>query len=69
MEMIISLSSGQGISGILMNVIGFIVIASVNTDDIDNDAKYGAIIFFFHFWIYFIFMPYYFTISLPNRLF
>jgi len=46
MEMIISLSSGQGISGILMNVIGFIVIASVNTDDIDNDAKYGAIIFF-----------------------
>ena len=42
MEMIISLSSGQGISGILMNVIGFIVIASTDQDD----PKIGAIIFF-----------------------
>ena len=46
MEMIISLSTGQGISGILMNIIGFIVIASVNTGNEDNDNKYGAIIFF-----------------------
>ena len=46
MEMIISLSSGQGISGILMNVIGFIVLASINTGDGDQDAKIGAIIFF-----------------------
>lgn len=46
MEMIISLSTGQGISGILMNVIGYIVLASVNTGNADDDAKYGAIIFF-----------------------
>jgi hypothetical protein len=46
MEMIISLSSGQGISGILMNVIGFIVLASIDTGDADDDAKLGAIVFF-----------------------
>ena len=46
MDMIISLSTGQGISGILMNIIGYIVIASVNTGDKDKDNKYGAIIFF-----------------------
>jgi equilibrative nucleoside transporter 1/2/3 len=46
MEMIIALSTGQGISGILMNIIQYIVLASVNTGDGDNDAKYGAIIFF-----------------------
>ena len=46
MEMIIALSSGQGISGILMNIIGFIVIASVDTGNNDDDSKYGAIIFF-----------------------
>ena len=46
MEMIISLSSGQGISGILMNVIGFIVLASIDTGNPDNDAKLGAIVFF-----------------------
>ena len=45
-EMIISLSTGQGISGILMNIISYIVIASVNTGDKDKDAKLGAIIFF-----------------------
>ena len=46
MEMIISLSSGQGISGILMNVIGFIVLASINTGNQNDDAKLGAIVFF-----------------------
>ena len=46
MEMIIALSTGQGISGILMNIIQYIVLASVNTGNADNDAKYGAIIFF-----------------------
>ncbi len=45
-EMIIALSTGQGISGILMNVIGYIVLASVNTGNDDDDNKYGAIIFF-----------------------
>ena len=45
-EMIISLSTGQGISGILMNIIGYIVLLSVNTGDSDYDAKLGAIIYF-----------------------
>ena len=46
MEQIIALSSGQGISGILMNVIGYIILVSINTDDKDADSKIGAIIFF-----------------------
>lgn len=46
MEMIISLSTGQGISGILMNLIGYIVLTLVDTGNADDDAKYGAIIFF-----------------------
>ena len=45
-EMIISLSTGQGISGVLMNLIGYIVLASVNTGDNDKDAEIGAIIYF-----------------------
>ena len=45
-EMIISLSTGQGISGILLNIIGYIVLLSVNTGDNDKDAKLGAIIYF-----------------------
>ena len=46
MEMIIALSTGQGVSGILMNIIGYIVLFSVNSGNEDDDAKYGAIIFF-----------------------
>ena len=45
-EMIISLSTGQGISGILMNIIGYIVLMAVNTGNEHDDAKLGAIIFF-----------------------
>jgi len=45
-KMIICFSTGQGISGILMNIISYIVILSVNTGDNDKDAKLGAIIFF-----------------------
>ena len=45
-EMIIALSSGQGISGILMNIITYIVLFFVNTGNEDNNNKYGAIIFF-----------------------
>ena len=45
-EMIISLSIGQGISGILMNVIGYIVLVSVDTGNPDDDAELGAIIYF-----------------------
>ena len=46
LEIIISLSTGQGISGILMNIIGYTVLASVDTGDNDKDNKFGAIIFF-----------------------
>jgi hypothetical protein len=45
-EMIISLSTGQGLSGILLNIIGYIVLLSVNTGDKDKDAKLGAIVYF-----------------------
>ena len=45
-EMIISLSTGQGVSGILMNIIGYIVIAAVNTGNKDDDEQLGAIIYF-----------------------
>ncbi len=46
MEMIIALSTGQGISGILMNIITYIVLFFVDTGNEDNNQKYGAIIFF-----------------------
>ena len=45
-KMIICLSTGQGISGILMNILSFIVISCVNTGDNDKNSKLGAIIFF-----------------------
>ena len=45
-KMIIYLSTGQGLSGILMNIISYIVISSVNTRNNDDNAKLGAIIFF-----------------------
>jgi len=46
LEMIISLSAGQGISGLLMNAIGYIVLASVSTGKEDDDQKLGVIIYF-----------------------
>lgn len=46
LEMIIALCSGQGISGIMMNVIQYIILLSVKTGNEYKDAKYGAIIFF-----------------------
>ena len=46
-EMIISLSAGQGISGILMNTIEYIVLASVNTDKENENVKLGVFIFQF----------------------
>ena len=45
-EMIISFSTGQGLSGILLNLIGYVVLLSVNTGDKDKDAKLGAVIYF-----------------------
>ena len=63
-KMIICFSTGQGISGILMNIISFIVISSVNSGDNDKNAKLGAIIFFFYFWFHFINYSIYFIIGL-----
>lgn len=45
-EMIIDLSTGQGISGILMNAIGYLILLLVDTGNSDDDSKYGAIIYF-----------------------
>ena len=45
-EQIIALSSGQGISGILMNVIEYVILASINTGDEAKNHKIGAVIFF-----------------------
>ena len=45
-KMAVYLSTGQGLSGILMNIISYIVISSVNTGNNDDNAKLGAIIFF-----------------------
>jgi len=45
-KMIICFSTGQGISGILMNIISYIVISCFNTGDNDKNEKLGAIIFF-----------------------
>ena len=45
-KMIICFSTGQGISGILMNIISYIVIYCFNTGDNDKNEKLGAIIFF-----------------------
>ena len=45
-KMIIYLSTGQGISGIFMNIISFIVISCVNTGDNDKNSKLAAVIFF-----------------------
>ena len=43
---IVSLSTGQGVSGILMALLGLIVRYVVNTDNEEKDLKNGALIFF-----------------------
>ena len=43
---IVSLSTGQGISGILMALLGLLVRYAVNTDNEKKDLKNGALIFF-----------------------
>lgn len=46
LEMIIALSTGQGIAGIFLNVIMYIIIPSVKIDDIKKKEIITAIIFF-----------------------
>ena len=43
---IVSLSTGQGVSGILMALLGLLVRYAVNTDNEKKDLKNGALIFF-----------------------
>ena len=46
LDKIVLYSTGQGISGIILALLVLVVLFFVNTGDIDNDFKYGAIIFF-----------------------
>ena len=46
LDKIVLYSTGQGISGIILALLVLVVLFCVNTGDIDNDFKYGAIIFF-----------------------
>ena len=46
LDKIVFYSTGQGISGVIMALLVLVVLFYVNTGDIDNDFKYGALIFF-----------------------
>ena len=46
LDKIVFYSTGQGISGIIMALLKLLVLFYVNTGDIEEDHKYGAIIFF-----------------------
>ena len=46
LDKIVFYSTGQGISGIIMALLVLVVLFYINTGDLDNDFKYGALIFF-----------------------
>ena len=46
LDKIVFYSTGQGISGIIMALLVLVVLFYINTGDVDNDFKYGALIFF-----------------------
>ena len=46
LDKIVFYSTGQGISGIIMALLELVVLFCVNTGNIDNDFKYGSLIFF-----------------------
>ena len=46
LDKIVFYSTGQGISGIIMALLVLIVLFYINTGDIDDDFKYGALVFF-----------------------
>lgn len=46
LEKIVFYSTGQGISGVIMALLQLVVLFFINTGDMDEDYKYGALIFF-----------------------
>ena len=46
LDKIVFYSTGQGVSGIIMALLVLVVLFYINTGDVDNDFKYGALIFF-----------------------
>ncbi len=46
LEMIVALSTGQGFSGITMNILQYIVLVAINSNDLENDIIFQAWIFF-----------------------
>ena len=53
LEMIVSLSTGQGFSGIAMNILQYIVLVSVTSDNMDNDEVEKERIYKIRGWIFF----------------
>ena len=46
LDKIVFYSTGQGISGVIMALLQLVVLFYINTGDIDDDFKFGALIFF-----------------------
>jgi ABC-type multidrug transport system fused ATPase/permease subunit len=46
LDKIVFYSTGQGISGIIMALLVLVVLFYINTGDVDDDFKYGSLIFF-----------------------
>ena len=53
LEMIVSLSTGQGLSGIAMNLLQYIVLVSVNSDKMEKDIEVKKKIYMIRGWIFF----------------
>lgn len=53
LEMIVSLSAGQGFSGIAMNVLQYVVLASITSDNMDNDDDEKERIYTLRGWVFF----------------
>ena len=53
LEMIVSLSTGQGFSGIAMNILQYIVLVSVTSDTMDDDEDEKERIYKIRGWIFF----------------
>ena len=53
LEMIVSLSTGQGFSGIAMNILQYIVLVSITSDNMDNDEDEKERIYKIRGWIFF----------------
>ena len=53
LEMIVSLSTGQGFSGIAMNILQYIVLASITSDSMDEDEDEKKRIYTIRGWVFF----------------